>query len=317
MIGDLNSIIAYLDANFVLIVLAAVAYSLWREVGAAAVGAAGQFFVNAGSSYWHHLPSEAAQGCANVSVLIAILPTILFAALPTASIGISQRRAHTSDMFDLTIFSSLFFAAGFANDAALALAGASSAAGAVSGPLLLSLMLGSAAIATSSLSNEVLGGLEPVAGNFDKSFYDDSNFRGAKDRDAQPFGSLGGSDQPITATPPANPIEPHAKPAFTSSDKHSETRSRPRVSSPTYLFNRNEFFIFRSEHLKDLEDLLRREPPGVLAGLQLAICRRLGRVPVEGDERGFVLAYVAQFRRRIDASYPTYFVPDRLDVAAA
>lgn len=317
MIGGLNSIITYLDTNMVLIVLAAVAYSLWREVGAAAVGAAGQLFVNADSSNWHHLPSGAAQGCANVAVLIAILPVVLFAALPTASIEISQRRARTSDVFDLTIFSSLFFATGFANNSALALTGASIAAGAVSGPLLLSLMLGSAAIAISSLSKGVLRVLEQDADNFGKNYNEETTFRQAKDRDARSLCSPQGSDQPISATPPANPVKPHAKPALASPAKHGETRSRPPVASPTYLFNRNEFFIFRTEHLKDLENLLRREPPGVLAGLQLAICRRLGRVPVEGDERGFVQAYVAQFRKRIGASYPTYFVPDRLDVAAA
>ena len=317
MIGGLNSIIAYLDANFVLIVLAAVAYSLWREVGAAAVGAVGHLFVNAGSSYWHNLPSGAAQGCAYVSVLIAIFPVVLFAALPTASIGISQQRAQTSGLFELTIFSSLFFATGFANNATLALAGVTNAVGALDGPLLLSLLFGSVAIAMSNLNNDGLDALEPDAGDLRKSPHEHSAIRLLEVRDARPFGSPKNSDRSISASPLANPLTPNAKPYLVSSARHSETSPRPPIASPTYLFNRNEFFIFRSEHVNDLEELLRREPPGVLVGLQLAICRRLGRAPVEGDERGFVQAYVAQFRKQLAACYPTYFVSGRLDVVAA
>ena len=316
MIGGLNSVIAYLDASFVLIVLAAVGYTLWHEVGAAAVGGVGQLIVNAGSSHWYNPPSEAAQDCANVSVLIAILPVALFAALPTASIGLSQRRARTSGLLDVTIFSSLFFATGFANNAALALAGANSAAGAFGGPLLLSLMFGSAAIAMSNLNHDGLNTLKPDAGELRNSPHENGTVRLLDVRDAGPLGSSKDSDQQISV-PLANPLIPDAKPYLASSAKHSETSPLPSIASPTYLFNRNEFFIFRSEHVKDLEDLLRREPPGVLAGLQLALCRRLGRVPVESDERGFVQAYVAQFRKHLAVWYPTYFVPDRFDVVAA
>ena len=89
------------------------------------------------------------------------------------------------------------------------------------------------------------------------------------------------------------------------------------ISSTAYLFSRNEFFIYRHQHLKDLEDLLRREPPGVLEGLHVAICRRLGRLPVAGDEHAFVRAYVTQFRKQIETSYPAYFAPERLERLAA
>ena len=97
--------------------------------------------------------------------------------------------------------------------------------------------------------------------------------------------------------------------------KH-QARPAP-ASSAAYLFNGNEFFIFPYKHLRGLEDLVRREPPGVLEGLHAAICQRLGRKIIAGDERAFLRAYVRQFRKRIETSCPEYFAPERFEILAA
>ena len=53
--------------------------------------------------------------------------------------------------------------------------------------------------------------------------------------------------------------------------------------------------------------------------LNAAGCERIGSdaPPIAGDQRAFVQAYECQFRRRIEVSYPEYFVPERLELLAA
>lgn len=316
MIYGFNSILTYLNANYALIILAILAYCLWREVGAALAGGIGQLFANAGSS-WYISTGESGLSCPTVWYIVAALPAALFVALPAASYEISHRRGREASATELSIFCTLFFMAGFANYCVLALMNASGATDVAIGSLVLAALSSSVAVSISKLSAYGPGTRNSGRRNYQGLPCDNGTLRGPVDQGSQgsPLGD--GSDRTASRMPDADAFIAHG-PANSEQLGTQGPSHTPRPwASPTYLFNRNEFFIFRADHLKDLEKLLRRSPPGVLKGLQVAICRRLGRTPIEGDEHGFVQAYVIQFRRRLEASYPTYFAADRLELAAA
>ena len=306
----LDSILFYLHTNYPVLVLAVAGYALFREVGAVAAGAFGQYFVSVGSLSWGYDLGDQPGSCTAMSYLCALLPLTLFAFVLGAHHEASRNQGTLHRLSNPVGFWAIFFAAISVDHWILDLVVAPPVGGAAWGASTIAVLLGcAAAILGNSKEHESdLATSAPIALS----------------------GSFGQHPHEALATEPTGVSKPdHAPLAPVVDDEdvgsqvasiisQASTQHRPSpMLSTAYLFNRNEFFIYRQNHLQDLEALIRREPPGVLAGLHAAICRRLGRTPVAGDERAFMQAYVAQFRKRIASSYPEFLVPERLDRRAA
>jgi hypothetical protein len=309
----IDPILAYAGVSYPALLLAAAAYILFREVGAAAVAAIGQYLANVGPSSWGASTLHSAPTCVDVLHVVAALPLVLFAVVPAARSELSYRRREGSSTSDALSFWPLFFLASAANHATIALVGIPDASQAAGGALLLALLSGAAAIVVST--RDISLAVEPVQ---------------SKPTTAGRPAFVQAQAAPPVTGPRSVPIQHEAEPTEAGHPQPATAReaevlpfvrrkageSSPPETSTTYLFNKNEFFIFRQEHLQVLEDLLRREPPGVLKGLQSSICARLGRRLIQGDERAFVQAYVSQFRLRLEACYPGTSVPLRMALAA-
>jgi hypothetical protein len=284
---------------------------LFRELGAAAVAALGQYLANVGPSSWSVSTLHSPPPCVDVLQVVAALPLVLFALVPAARSELSYRRREGSGASDGLSFWALFFLASAANHAAIALVGVPDASHAAGGAVWLALLSGIAAIVVSTPD------IAPAA-----ELVHSERVRIVEPAFLQvPAPAAVTGPRLVFSPPEAQPVEAkHPQPVSareaevlpfvrTKADGHPAT-------STTYLFNRNEFFIFRHEHVQVLEDLLSREPPGVLKGLQYSICARLGRRIIPGDERAFVQAYVSQLRRRLEACYPGTRVAPKLALAA-
>lgn len=304
-LGMTSSILAFCEANSIIPLLAAVGYVVYREVGTAAAAAFGQYFVNASSLSRTYAISGAGERCSTVVIFLALLPLLVFATLPSVHFVISRRQGRTRNASSFLIIFALLFAALSANYCLLALNDVPMAGDAASGAFLIASLFAVGAITLDKLSSERLSvAAQPSA--ISPAY----SVEMPGDMLAEPWTNVGSVEVGVYPTSGENEAPPNPVRIL--------HRPRPEpISSAAYLFNRNEFFIYRHQHLKDLEDLLRREPPGVLEGLHVAICRRLGRLPVAGDEHAFVRAYVTQFRKRIETCYPSYFAPERLERLAA
>ena len=297
----IDTILAYAGASYPVLFLAAAGYMLFRELGAAAAAAIGQFLTNVGPSSWGAATIHSQPPCLDVLQVGAALPLMLFALVPAVRSELSYRRREASSASDFLSFWALIFLASATNLAADTLFGIPDASQAAGGALWLALISGSAAIVFSNPDNA------PA-----KELVRCERIMAVR----PPFMQ----EAPAVMRPRLAPIQQSDEPAENKqpqSARAKEVEVLPFVrrsvveksfpaTSTSYLFNKNEFFIYRHEHIQELEDLLRREPPGVLEGLQTAICARLGRRIIAGDERAFVQSYVSQFRRRLEACYPAY-----------
>ena len=302
----LNSVLLYIETNYPLLIIAAAAYAFWREFGAVAAGALGQISLNVDLSLSAYIENPFNQSCGIIIGFARFLPLTLYIVLPSVfSILLISSRLKENGFAQFLIFWSAFFTAVWVNLAVLASRGVPLAADTMGGAALLAGLLGVAAVTVAKLSGQLASCGEVQTGLVVKA----PKVRRMCD---QPGVSL---IEQTTHAYPGSPL--HREPVF--AFKVIETSHKEgncQASAPTYLFNRNEFFIFRHEHLKELEDLIYREPPRVIEGLQSTICRRLGRTPIPGEERAFVRAYVAEFRKQINKSCPEFFLPERLDLAA-
>ena len=301
----ISAIIASLDANLIVPLLAVAAYAVYREVGAVAAAAFGQYFVNASSLSRAYVMDGTDHGCLPLVISLALLPLLVFAFVTSAYSETVRSQERTSNASDVLLFLAMLSAAISANHCMLALTNVPLAAGSAWSASLIAGLFAGAAITLRRLGGASLT-------TVDQSIVISPADAGNALREV-----LAGASYSTAAVEPASDATPIDDEAPTNIARPLQ-RTRPEaVSSTSYLFNRNEFYIFRHGHLKDLEDLLRREPPGVLEGLHAAISYRLGRTPIAGDQRAFVRAYVSQFRKRIEVSYPEYFAPERLELLAA
>lgn len=306
----LDSILFYLHANYPVLMLAVAGYALFREVGAVAAGAFGQYFVSVGSISSGYELGDRNGICTAMSYLCALVPLTLFACVPGAHHEVSRAQGTLNRLSNPVGFWAILFAAISVNHWILDVVIAPPTGGAAWGASIIAVMLGCAAAILGKSKEHESGLARPAPLPSSQAFSQDpcgsfaTEPTGVSRLDQAPLGPVvGDEDTGSQVTSMVGQVSTYDRPS-------------PMLST-AYLFNRNEFFIYRHDHLQDLEALIRREPPGVLAGLHTAICRRLGRTQVAGDERAFTRAYVAQFRKRIASSYPEFLVPERLDRRAA
>lgn len=297
----IDTILAYAGASYPVLLLASAGYMFFRELGAAAGAAIGQFLANLGSSPWGAATIHSQPSCLDVLQVGAALPLVLFALVPAVRLEISYRRREASGASDFLSFWTLFFLASAANHAVNALFGIPYASPAAGGALWLALLSGSAAFVVST--PDIAPAAELVQSERTTAVLPPL-LQEAPAVTKPRLVPIPQSDEPAESKQPLSASAREAEVLPFVPRRMAERGSQ--AMSTSYLFNNNEFFIFRHEHIQVLEDLLRREPPGVLEGLQSAICARLGRRMIAGDERAFVQSYVSQFRRRLEACYPAY-----------
>jgi hypothetical protein len=306
----IEAILAYAGVSYPVLFMAAAAYMLFREVGAAAAAAIGQYLANVGHSSWVASSLHSATPCVDALQVVAALPLVLFALVPAARSELSYRRRKANTASDNLSFWALFFLASAANHATIALLGMPDASQAAGGALWSALLAGVGAVVFSAPA-PAAELVELQRTTIPRPAYVQVQAAPASTRPRLVF-----------SQPEAEPLEAE-RPQPVSAGRAevlafvpTKAVGRPATRT-TYLFNKNEFFIYRQEHIPVLEDLLRREPPGVLEGLQSSICARLGRRIIPGDERAFVQAYVSQFRRRLQVCYPTYGSHQQRELLAA
>jgi hypothetical protein len=68
-----------------------------------------------------------------------------------------------------------------------------------------------------------------------------------------------------------------------------------------YRFGETELAVYGEYELQTLERVLREKRADALVQVHEAICRKIGRSPVRGEERAFLDAYYTQLRARLEA----------------